>query len=93
MLRAIGVTPRLLIAWLTLETLLLAGIGTLAGLVAGTHLASFLLNLVRATPAAELYGLIAGNTITPTISLYLAISTVTPVCWRPSAVWVFWSPR
>lgn len=76
MLRAIGVTPRLLITWLTLETLLLAGVGTLAGLVAGTHLAGFLLGLVRA-PAAELYGLIAGNTITPTISLYLAISTVT----------------
>jgi putative ABC transport system permease protein len=78
MLRAVGVTPHQLAGWLLSETLALAGLGSLAGLVLGTWLAGLLLDLIRA-PLAELYGLVPAATITPTAALYLIVWLISVV--------------
>ena len=74
MLRAVGVTREQLTGLLAIETLLLAGLGALLGLVLGTILADQLLELVR-QPIAELYRLIPVAETRPTIGLYLLIWT------------------
>jgi putative ABC transport system permease protein len=72
MLRAVGVSGRQVGTLVALETLVLAGLGGLLGMVLGTWLSERLLVLVQA-PLAELYGLVAGSQITPSTGLYLAI--------------------
>lgn len=72
MLRAVGVSGRQIGTLLALETLVLAGLGGLLGMVLGTWLSERLLVLVQA-PLAELYGLVAGSQITPSAGLYLSI--------------------
>lgn len=69
MLRAVGVTEGRIQALLASETLILAGLGALAGLVLGTLMASGLLELVR-QPVAELYRMVASAGIQPTPLLY-----------------------
>ncbi|MGY6630024.1 MAG: FtsX-like permease family protein [Wenzhouxiangella sp.] len=76
MLRAVGVTPGQLLSLLTIETLVLAGLGGLIGLAAGLALSEALLGLVRA-PLAELYGLVAGRSLTPSLGLLFLIWQVT----------------
>jgi len=78
MLRAVGVTPRQLGMLLAGETIVLAGLGALAGLALGTWLATRLLDLVR-SPVAELYGLITGTAVAPTPGLYTVIWLATLV--------------
>ncbi len=68
MLRAVGVTPGQLIRLLSIETLMLAGLGGLIGLAAGLLLSEALLGLVRA-PLAELYGLVAGRSLNPSLMM------------------------
>ena len=72
MLRAVGVTQGRIQAMLALETLVLASLGALAGLVLGTGLANALLDLVR-QPVAELYRMVASAGIRPSLGLYAAI--------------------
>ncbi|MFP4335486.1 MAG: FtsX-like permease family protein, partial [Wenzhouxiangella sp.] len=72
MLRAVGVTQGRIQGLLALETVILAGLGALGGLVLGTLLASALLDLVR-QPVAELYRMVASAGIQPTPGLYLAV--------------------
>lgn len=76
MLRAIGVTRGRLTAWLLLEALALSFLGCLIGLGLGTELARALLGLVQ-SPAAELYGLVTGQQILPSRTLYLGILALT----------------
>ena len=76
MLRAIGTTPGQLLAALTLETLLLAGLGALLGLAAGILLSDTLLTLVRA-PMAELYGLVGVQQVRPSGMLLMMIGVST----------------
>lgn len=72
MLRAVGVTRGRIAIVLTSETAVLAGLGALIGLALGTELASRLVELVRA-PVGELYGLLPGQGIQPTIGLYATV--------------------
>lgn len=72
MLRAVGVTEGRIQAQLASETLILAGLGALGGLVLGTAMASGLLELVR-QPVAELYRMVASAGVRPTPLLYSAI--------------------
>jgi putative ABC transport system permease protein len=72
MLRAVGVSGGQLGLLLAAETLVLAGLGALIGLVVGTWLSERLLVLVQA-PLAELYGLVAGSQVNPSPGLYLVI--------------------
>ena len=72
MLRAIGVTEGRIQAMLASETLVLAGLGALGGLVLGTLMATGLLELVR-QPVAELYRLVAPAGIRPTPLLYFSV--------------------
>jgi len=72
MLRAVGVTSGRITALLLIETLIVAGLGALVGLVLGTLLADSLIGLVR-TPVAELYGLLAPAGVQPTITLYASL--------------------
>jgi len=72
MLRAVGVTGAQVMALLTIETLVIAGLGALLGLNLGTLLASRLVELVRA-PAAELYGLLPPAGVEPQAGLYVAL--------------------
>ncbi|MEN1728116.1 MAG: FtsX-like permease family protein [Pseudomonadota bacterium] len=76
MLRALGVTLRRLRTWLLTEVLLLTGFGALIGLAAGTELARGLLVLIQ-SPAAELYGVVTGQQIMPSRSLYGGILALT----------------
>jgi putative ABC transport system permease protein len=69
MARAIGVTRSQLGRLMIGETLVLAGLGALLGLVLGTWLADQLVGLVRA-PAAELYGLVTTSHVMPTWPVY-----------------------
>ncbi len=69
MARAIGVTRGQLGRLMIGETLVLAGLGALLGLVLGTWLADQLVGLVRA-PAAELYGLVTTSHVMPTWPVY-----------------------
>ena len=69
MARAIGVTRGQLARLMIGETLVLAGLGALIGLVLGTWLADQLVGLVRA-PAAELYGLVTVSHVAPTLVVY-----------------------
>ena len=94
MLRAVGVTPAQLLWLLSIETLVLAGLGGLIGLVAGLMLSETLLSLVRA-PLAELYGLVAGRSLTPSLAmlsliwlatLALALISVTGLLKRALAI-------
>ncbi len=72
MLRAVGVTQRQ-VGWLLGgETLVLAGLGALAGLVLGTWLATSLLELAR-QPVAELYRMVPAAGIAPSPGLYAGI--------------------
>jgi putative ABC transport system permease protein len=77
-LRAIGVTRSQVAGLLAAETLILAGLGALVGLVLGTWLSGQLLSLVRA-PAAELYGMITPATVAPSPGLYALIWAITMV--------------
>lgn len=72
MLRAVGVTEGRIQALLASETLVLAGLGALGGLVLGTLMASGLLELVR-QPVAELYRMVASAGIRPTPLLYVSV--------------------
>ena len=72
MLRAVGVTEGRIQALLAVETLILAGLGALGGLILGTLLAGGLLELVR-QPVAELYRMVASAGIRPTPLLYAGI--------------------
>jgi putative ABC transport system permease protein len=72
MLRAVGVTQGRIQGLLALETMILAGLGALAGLVLGTLMATALLDLVR-QPVAELYRMVASAGIRPTLGLYAAV--------------------
>jgi len=72
MLRAVGVTEGQVQALLASETLVLAGLGALGGLVLGTLMASGLLELVR-QPVAELYRMVASAGIRPTPLLYFSV--------------------
>ncbi len=72
MLRAVGVSRGRIAAVVALETALLAGLGGLIGLVAGTWLAERLLVLVR-SPASELYGLIPALSVQPGLGLYAVV--------------------
>lgn len=72
MLRAVGVTQGRVAALLVSETVLIAGLGALGGLVLGTLLADGLLGLVR-DPVAALYGLLPPARVEPTTGLYLAM--------------------
>ncbi|MEE4639551.1 MAG: FtsX-like permease family protein [Wenzhouxiangella sp.] len=72
MLRAVGVTQGHIQGLLALETMILAGLGALAGLVLGTLMATALLELVR-QPVAELYRMVASAGIRPTVGLYAAV--------------------
>ncbi len=71
-LRAIGVSRAGLGGMLAVEALVLSGLGSLLGLVAGTWLAGRLLHLVRG-PVAELYRQYPPATVAPSGDLYLAI--------------------
>ncbi|WP_376692261.1 FtsX-like permease family protein [Wenzhouxiangella sp. EGI_FJ10409] len=75
MLRAVGVTHGRITALLLAETLVLAGIGALAGLVLGTLLADRLVDMVR-TPVLELYGLLTSAGVQPTLGLYALIAAI-----------------
>ena len=72
MLRAVGVTEGRIQGLLASETLVLAGLGALGGLVLGTLMASGLLELVR-QPVAELYRMVASAGIRPTPLLYSSV--------------------
>lgn len=72
MLRAVGVTKGRIQAMLASETLVLAGLGALGGLVLGTLMANGLLELVR-QPVAELYRLVAPAGVRPTPLLYFSV--------------------
>ncbi|MFW5815797.1 MAG: FtsX-like permease family protein, partial [Wenzhouxiangella sp.] len=72
MLRAVGVTQGRIQALLALETVILAGLGALAGLALGTLMASALLDLVR-QPVAELYRMVASAGIRPSLGLYATV--------------------
>ena len=72
MLRAVGVTRARIASLLAAETAVLAGLGALVGLTLGTELASRLVELVRA-PVGELYGLLPGQGIRPTVGLYATV--------------------
>ncbi len=72
MMRAVGVTEGRVQGLLASETLVLAGLGALGGLVLGTLMASGLLELVR-QPVAELYRMVASAGIRPTPLLYFSI--------------------
>lgn len=74
--RALGVTPGQLRLWLLLEVSVLTLIGTLFGLVLGTELARALLILIQ-NPSAELYGMVTGQQILPSRTLYLGILGLT----------------
>jgi putative ABC transport system permease protein len=76
LVRALGVTPGQLRTWLLLEVSVLTLIGTLLGLALGTELARALLVLIQ-NPSAELYGVVTGQQILPSRSLYLAILGLT----------------
>jgi len=75
MLRAVGVTQGRIQALLALETIILAGLGSLAGLALGTLMASALLDLVR-QPVAELYRMVASTGVRPTVTLYVTVWTM-----------------
>ena len=72
MLRAIGVTEGRVQGLLASETLVLAGLGALGGLILGTLMATGLLELVR-QPVAELYRMVAAAGIRPTPLLYIGV--------------------
>lgn len=72
MLRAVGVTQGRIQALLALETVILTGLGALAGLALGTLMATALLDLVR-QPVAELYRMVASAGIRPSLGLYAAV--------------------
>ena len=72
MLRAVGVTQGQIQALLAMETLVLASLGALAGLVLGTLLATALLDLVR-QPVAELYRMVASAGVRPGVGLYASV--------------------
>ncbi|MDT8409707.1 MAG: ABC transporter permease [Wenzhouxiangellaceae bacterium] len=72
LLRAIGLTHRGLAQMLLLEALLLASIGGLIGLVAGTLLSDQLLALI-ADPVGEIYGQLPLARSQPNMWLYAAI--------------------
>lgn len=78
MLRAVGVTEGRIQVLLASETLVLAGLGALGGLVLGTLMATGLLELVR-QPVAELYRMVASAGIRPTPLLYGAVWTMAVV--------------
>lgn len=71
-LRALGVTRGRLAGMLAGESLLLAGLGGLAGLVAGTALAAGLLELLR-QPVREIYQAVMPAAVRPGWGLYAAI--------------------
>ncbi len=72
LLRALGMTPAMLARMLSGEVLLIAALGGLLGLLAGTLLADRLLLLV-APPVAEVYGRFAPVTTQPSLWLYFGI--------------------
>jgi len=72
MLRALGMTHRRLARMLVGEVLVIAAIGGLLGLVAGTMLSDQLLKLI-ASPVAEVYGQLAPATTNPGLLLYAGI--------------------
>ncbi|TVS11526.1 MAG: ABC transporter permease [Wenzhouxiangella sp.] len=72
MMRAVGVTEGQVRGLLASETLILAGLGALAGLALGTLMASGLLELVR-QPVAELYRMVASAGVQPTPLLYVSV--------------------
>ena len=72
MLRAVGVTEGRIQGLLASETLILAGLGALGGLMLGTLMATGLLELVR-QPVAELYRLVAPAGVRPTGLLYFSV--------------------
>jgi len=76
LLRALGVTPAGLSAWLLAEALLLALIGSLIGLAAGAELAVWMLALIQA-PVSELYGLVAGQQVAASWTVYLGVLGLT----------------
>lgn len=88
MLRAVGVTRAQITTLLALETLLIAGLGALLGLVLGTVLADQLLDLVR-QPVAELYRLVPAAETRPTAPLYLLIWTAAVVLAQASTLTVW----
>lgn len=69
MLRAVGVTSGRLRTLVLSEALVVAALGALLGLAAGTGLADSLLALVR-QPLAELYRLLPPASVQPTATLY-----------------------
>lgn len=75
MLRAIGVSADRITMTLMVETLLLAGLGTLLGLVVGTIMADGLLTLIR-QPVAELYQQVPARGITPSLGLYASVALI-----------------
>lgn len=79
MLRALGVTGSQLTILLLIETLVIAGFGSLLGLSLGTLLARRLVLLVR-EPAADLYGLHAQTGILPSAGLYLLLGLAAMGC-------------
>ena len=76
LLRALGVTPGQLRAWLLSEVLILTLLGSLIGLALGTELARGLLLLIQ-SPSAELYNMVTGQQIIPSRSLYIGILILT----------------
>jgi len=76
LLRALGLTRARLTGWLLSEALVLAFLGIVLGLVAGTWLADRLLLLLSA-PAAELYGLVTSRRVQPTLGLYGLVAALT----------------
>ena len=75
MLRAIGVDANRITLTLMMETIILAGLGTLMGLVVGTFMADGLLSLIR-QPVAELYQQVPARGIAPSLGLYVGVALI-----------------